>query len=95
LVPDEQARTNDEELDPVVVTVLLQLWTAWQESPGEPWSLPKLCKRAELAMSTLRRTLTRLGAAGFVEVTTEDAERATAMLSPDGVEFCTQLFRPE
>ncbi|MEA3116862.1 MAG: hypothetical protein QOI13_132, partial [Paraburkholderia sp.] len=53
------------------------------------------CKRAELAMSTLRRTLTRLGAAGFVEVSTGDDERATAMLSPDGVEFCTQLFRPE
>ncbi|MEA3120185.1 MAG: hypothetical protein QOI13_3455, partial [Paraburkholderia sp.] len=39
--PDEQARTSDEELDPVVLTVLLQLWTAWQESPGKPWSLPK------------------------------------------------------
>jgi DNA-binding IclR family transcriptional regulator len=95
LIPDEQARTNDEELDPVVVTVLLQLWTAWQESPDKPWSLPKLCKRAELAMSTLRRTLTRLAAAGFIEVTTEDDERATAKLSSEGVEFCNQLFHPE
>ena len=95
MAPDEQAQTNDEELDPVVVTVLLQLWTAWQEAQGKPWSLPKLCKRGELAMSTLRRTLTRLNAAGFLVLTIEDDEKATAVLSPAGVEFCTQLFRPE
>jgi DNA-binding MarR family transcriptional regulator len=96
LISDDEARTHDDELDPVVVTVLLHLWTAWQDSPENPWSLPKLGKRTELAMSTLRRTLSRLQAAGLVELTTnEDDDRTTAMLTPDGVEFSTQLFRPE
>lgn len=96
LAPDEQVHASDDELDPVVVTVLLHLWTAWQESPDKPWSLPKLGKRAELAMSTLRRTLSRLQAVGLVVLTTnEDDDRTTAMLSSAGVEFSTQLFRPE
>jgi DNA-binding MarR family transcriptional regulator len=96
LVPDEQAHHNEDEFDPVVATVLLQLWTASQESPEKPWSLPKLCKRADLPMSTLRRTLTRLQAANLVDLrTNEDEDRTTATLSADGLEFCTQLFRPE
>jgi DNA-binding MarR family transcriptional regulator len=96
LAPEEQSQTSDDELDPVVVTVLLHLWTAWQESPGKPWSLPKLCKRTELAMSTLRRTLSRLQGAGLVALTmNEDEERTIAALTPDGFEFATQLFRPE
>jgi DNA-binding MarR family transcriptional regulator len=96
LAPEDPSQGSDDELDPVVLTVLLYLWTAWQESPGKPWSLPKLCKRTELAMSTLRRTLSRLQGAGLVVLTTNvDDERTTAALTPDGVEFATQLFRPE
>jgi DNA-binding MarR family transcriptional regulator len=96
LAPDEQAKTHDDELDPVVMTVLLYLWTAWQESPDKPWSLPKLSKRTDLPMSTLRRTLSRLQGAGLAELrTSEDDERTTAALSSAGIEFSTQLFRPE
>jgi DNA-binding MarR family transcriptional regulator len=93
---EDETQAHDDELDPVVVTVLLHLWTAWQESPGKPWSLAKLSKRTELAMSTLRRTLARLQGAGFVVLATnEEEDRTTVALSPDGVDFATQLFRPE
>ncbi len=42
---------EDDELDPVLVAVLAQLWRAHQETPGGAWSLAKLSKQADVPMS--------------------------------------------
>ena len=82
----------DNDIDPALIAVLEQLWLAHQDTSGRAWSLAKLAKQAELAMSTLRRLLTSLSDAGLVNVDIADTGMGTAYLTDDGVMFCTEVF---
>ena len=86
---------NDGELDPALAQLLMLLWEAARTSPDKPWSLAKLSKRAELAMSTLRRHLTQLESAGVVDVEIDEDGRGSATLTAEGRELCDALFGEE
>lgn len=80
------------ELDPAVVALLQQLWEVSQEPAAAPWSLAKLSKQSGLPMSTLRRVLTQLAAAGLAEMREREDGRASANLSAAGRELCGAIF---
>jgi predicted transcriptional regulator len=83
---------DDNELDPTVEQLLMLLWEASRESPGKPWSLAKISKRADLPMSTLRRYFTQLQSAGVIAVQMDEEGRGSASLTGEGLELCEALF---
>lgn len=91
--PQEQGGVPDVN-DPQVqlVIVLGALWGARNESPEKPWSLAKLSKRAQLPMSTLRRLLTDLTAAGLIDVELRPDGTGSAVLTEQGAQVCADLF---
>jgi len=81
-----------DEPDPAVAAALLGLWRAACEADGRPWSLARLGKQAGLPMSTLRRVLAQLEAAGLACVSLQDDGRGTAALSESGRELAREIF---
>ncbi|MBN3787038.1 transcriptional regulator [Burkholderia sp. Ac-20353] len=83
---------NDDDLDPAIVAILAALHEAAHDPAGKPWSLPKLAKRTQLPMSSLRRVLTQLDAGGLTATTLHEDGTGTAALTEDGRAVCAQLF---
>ena len=88
---EHQALEADEP-DPAIAAILLNLWIAAHEAPPAPWSLARLAKRSEVAMSTLRRDLTGLEDAGLAHVFADDKGRDCAALTEAGLALCREAF---
>ncbi|KVV43568.1 transcriptional regulator [Burkholderia ubonensis] len=84
--------SHEDDLDPALVAALATLHEAANDPAGKPWSLPKLAKRAQLPMSTLRRVLTQLDAGGLTTTTLREDGTGSAALTDEGRALCAQLF---
>jgi IclR helix-turn-helix domain len=81
-----------DAIDPVIETLLGQLWEAANERGGKIWSLAKLSKRSQIPQSSLRRYLTSLTEAGLVSVTLDEAGLGSSTLTEFGRSVCMDLF---
>ncbi|WP_246794259.1 ArsR family transcriptional regulator [Burkholderia perseverans] len=90
--PAGDAANDAGGLDPTIAAVLRQLRDALIETPGRAWSLAKLSKRSQVPMSTLRRTLTQLDAAGLTATELGEDGIGHAVLTQEGVALCEALF---
>lgn len=76
-----------------LVGVLAALWRINAEWPDKPCTLAKLSKQSERPMSVLRRQLTMLVDAGWVELRLEEGGVAGAVLLTDsGRQLGRELF---
>ncbi|WP_233235190.1 helix-turn-helix domain-containing protein [Bordetella sp. LUAb4] len=74
---------GSDNLDPALAALLQAFWDTHQEAPGKRLSLARLSKRADLPMSTLRRTLTQLEDGGLVTVSIDEDGTGSAMPTPE------------
>ncbi|AIO39023.1 transcriptional regulator [Burkholderia sp. AU19243] len=86
------SESDDSPLDPAIVAALATLNEAAIDPSGKTWSLPKIAKRSQLPMSTLRRVLTQLDAAGLSATTLNDDGTGSAALTQEGRAVCAELF---
>ncbi|UVE68508.1 DNA-binding protein [Burkholderia pyrrocinia] len=86
------SESDESPLDPALVATLATLNEAANDPAGKTWSLPKIAKRAQLPMSTLRRVLTQLDAAGLSATTLNDDGTGSAALTDEGRNVCAELF---
>ncbi|MBN3835792.1 Rrf2 family transcriptional regulator [Burkholderia sp. Ac-20344] len=86
------SESDDSPLDPALVAALATLHEAAADPAARPWSLPKIAKRSQLPMSTLRRVLTQLDAAGLSTTTLNEDGTGSAALTDEGRAVCAQLF---
>jgi DNA-binding MarR family transcriptional regulator len=89
---DHDESGGEGGFDPAIAALLMQLHEASQAMPAKAWSLAKLSKRAALPMSTLRRLLVQLQAAGLVETTFAEDGTGSAGLTEEGRRLCAELF---
>ncbi|AOJ28819.1 hypothetical protein WJ12_28700 [Burkholderia seminalis] len=91
--PEPMTSESDESpLDPALVATLATLHEAASDPAGKTWSLPKIAKRTQLPMSTLRRVLTQLDAVGLSATTLNEDGTGSAALTDEGRAVCAQLF---
>lgn len=83
---------DEDGLDPALAALLACLHEAATDGAGKPWSLAKLSKRAQAPMSSLRRMLTQLDAAGLTVTTLRDDGTGSAVLTDEGRTLCAALF---
>lgn len=84
---------DDDEVMAALAGVLEALWRIQAEWPDKACSLAKLSKQTQRPMSVLRRQLTSLVEAGWVEVELDDGGiTGTARLSAEGVHLARELF---
>lgn len=74
---------GNDNLDPALAALLQAFWDTHQEAPGKRLSLARLSKRADLPMSTLRRTLTQLEDGGLVTVSIDEDGTGSALATPE------------
>ncbi|HZZ13349.1 MAG TPA: helix-turn-helix domain-containing protein [Paraburkholderia sp.] len=91
-VPPATSAAGDDELDPALLAVLVQLWRAHREAPGGAWSLAKLSKQAGVPMSALRRQLAALADADLVVTSFTEEGLGFVRLSEAGASVCGELF---
>ncbi|RFP16010.1 MULTISPECIES: ArsR family transcriptional regulator [unclassified Duganella] len=83
----------DEEVMAALVGVLEALWRINAEWPDKPCTLAKLSKQSERPMSVLRRQLTMLVDAGWIELRLEEGGVAgTVLLTESGRQLGRELF---
>ena len=76
-----------------LVGVLEALWRINAEWPDKPCTLAKLSKQSERPMSVLRRQLTMLVDAGWVELQLEEGGvTGAALLTASGRQLGRELF---
>jgi DNA-binding IclR family transcriptional regulator len=81
-----------DELDQAMIAILAQLWRARTEDKDRPWSLARLCKQANVRMSSLRRYLTLLEGEGLASVDIQEDGLGSACLTESGAVLCRDLF---
>jgi len=81
---------QEDELHPDVLAVLAALWRQYRE--GAPRSLAALSKGAGLPMSSLRRLLGALQAAGLITPAPDARATGAVQLSEEGAALCRTLF---
>jgi len=92
MTQDNYDRASGGEIDPVLLTVLDQLWRATSKDSARPWSLARLAKQSGLPMSTLRRCLHHLQDCGLVGLLLQDTGSSTVSLTESGLAICREIF---
>jgi DNA-binding IclR family transcriptional regulator len=83
----------DDDVLAALTGVLHALWRIQVEWPDKSCSLAKLSKQAELPMSVLRRQLTALVEAGWIELALDDGGvTGTVGLSAEGLQLAREIF---
>jgi DNA-binding MarR family transcriptional regulator len=85
-------QSGSANADSAPFIVLAELWRGYQENPERKWSLAKLAKQSQLAMSTLRRHLNGLASAGLIEFEMNENGTGWAVLSEEGRALCIEAF---
>jgi DNA-binding MarR family transcriptional regulator len=84
----------DDTADPEWLPILVALWAIDRETPRRHASFAKLRKQTGMPMSTLKRHLAALSAAGVLSMENREDGTGDVALTPEGAAICRQLFQP-